>query len=167
MTQSAQAPTSQREPVVWEEFHSLALPLLGQHFPPNLVKDNGDSILFVDRRERLRFLLTENARRITIGYYGERNTGETFCSTPSIALATVCLELLVRDGMDKFVDITYTPHELLGPVPDTVFSISKDHLPFFQLTSTIDPTVSATCRSFACARAIAEASTPSLGSPRL
>ena len=51
----------------------------------------------------------------------------------------------------------YTPRELLGPVPDTVFSISKDHLPFFQLTSTINPTVSATCRSFACARAIAEA----------
>ena len=50
---------------MWEEFHSLALPLLGQHFPPNLVKDNGDSILFVDRRERLRFLLTENARGIT------------------------------------------------------------------------------------------------------
>ncbi len=142
---------------MWEEFHSLALPLLGQHFPPNLVKDNGDSILFVDRRERLRFLLTENARGITIGYYGERNTIETFCSTPSHELATVCLELLARDGMDEFVDTTYTPREFLGPVPDTVFSISKDHLPFFQLTSTIDPTVSATCQSFACARAIAEA----------
>ena len=142
---------------MWEEFRSLALPLLGEHFPPNLVKDNGDSIVFTDRRERLRFLLTENARGSTIGYYGERNTIEAFCSTPSIELATVCLELLVRDGMDEFVDITYTPRELLGPVPDTVFSISKDHLPFFQLTSTIDPTVSATYQSFACARAIAEA----------
>ena len=51
MAQSAQAPTSQREPVVWEEFHSLALPLLGEHFPPNLVKDNGDSIVFTRSSE--------------------------------------------------------------------------------------------------------------------
>ena len=142
---------------MWEEFRSHALALLGEHFPPELIEDNGDSIVFTDRRERLRFLLTENARGITIDYYGERNTIETFCSTPSIELATVCLELLVRDGMDKFVDITYTPREFLGPVPDTVFSISKDHLPFFQLTSTIDPTVCAQCESFSCARAIAVA----------
>ena len=58
---------------MWEEFRSLALPLLGEHFPPELIEDNGDSIVFVDRRERLRFLLTENARGITIGSYGERN----------------------------------------------------------------------------------------------
>ena len=51
MTQSVQAPTSQREPVVWEEFHSLALPLLGEHFAPELIKDNGDSIVFTSRRE--------------------------------------------------------------------------------------------------------------------
>lgn len=145
---------------MWEEFRSHALALLGEHFPPELIEDNGDSIVFTDRRERLRFLLTENARGITIDYYGERNTIETFCSTPSIELATVCLELLVRDGMDKFVDITYTPHELLGPVPDTVFTISKKSLPFFNLTSAIDPALSAKCRSYACARAIAEAYGP-------
>lgn len=52
MAQSAQAPTSQREPVVWEEFHSLALPLLGQHFPPpELIEDNGDSIVFTRSSE--------------------------------------------------------------------------------------------------------------------
>lgn len=85
---------------MWEECHSLTLPLLVEGFAPDLIEDNGDSLTFVDRRERLRFLLTENARGITIGYYGERNTIETFCSTPSIELATVCLELLVRDGMD-------------------------------------------------------------------
>ncbi len=142
---------------MWEEFRSLALPLLGEHFPPELIEDNGDSIVFTDRRSLASFFVTENARGITIGYYGERNTIETFCSTPSIELATVCLELLARDGMDEFVDITYTSRELLGPVPNTVFSISKDHLPFFQLTSTIDPTLSAQCESFACARALAEA----------
>ena len=142
---------------MWEEFRSLALPIIREFFPPELIKDNGDSLVFIDRRSLASFFVTENARGITIGYYGERNTIETFCSTPSIELATVCLELLARDGMDEFVDITYTPREFLGPVPDTVFSISKDHLPFFQLTSTIDPTVSATCQSFACARAIAEA----------
>ena len=41
--------------MLWEQFRSLALPLLGEHFPPNLVKDNGGSLTFVDRRERLRF----------------------------------------------------------------------------------------------------------------
>lgn len=41
--------------MLWEEFRRLALPILGEHFPPNLVKDNGDSLTFVDRRERLRF----------------------------------------------------------------------------------------------------------------
>lgn len=30
--------------MLWEQFRSLALPLLGEHFPPNLVKDNGDSL---------------------------------------------------------------------------------------------------------------------------
>ena len=142
---------------MWEQFRSLALPLIGEHFPPALIKDNGDSIVFTSRRDGLIFRLAEENGNINIGYYGERNTIETFCSTPSHELATVCLELLAWDGMEEFVDITYTPRGLLGPVPDTVFSISKDHLPFFQLTSTIDPTVSATCQSFACARAIAEA----------
>lgn len=51
MTQSVQAPTSQREPVVWEEFHSLALPLLGEHFPPELIEDNGDGIVFTGSSE--------------------------------------------------------------------------------------------------------------------
>lgn len=143
--------------MLWEEFRSHALPLLGEHFPPNLIKDNGDSIVFTSRRDRLKFRLTEENRTINISYYGERNTIDTFCSTPSIVLATVCLELLVLDGMDKFADITYTPRELLGPVPNTVFSLSKDHLPYFQLTSTVDPTVCAQCESFACARALAEA----------
>ena len=143
--------------MLWEQFRSLALPIIREHFPPELIKDNGDSIVFTSRRDGLKFRLAEENGNINIGYYGERNTIETFCSTPSHELATVCLKLLARDGMDEFVDITYTPRELLGPVPDTVFSISKDHLPFFQLTSTINPTVSATCRSFACARAIAEA----------
>lgn len=51
MAQSVQAPTSQREPVVWEEFRSLALPLLGEHFPPELIEDNGDSIVFTRSSE--------------------------------------------------------------------------------------------------------------------
>ena len=115
---------------MWEEFRSHALPLLGEHFPLELIKDNGDSIVFTSRRDGLKFRLAEENGNINIGYYGERNTIETFCSMPSHELATVCLELLARDGIDEFADITYTPRELLGPVPDTVFSISKDHLPF-------------------------------------
>ena len=80
--------------MLWEQFRSHALPLLGERFPPNLVKDNGDSIVFVDRRERLRFLLTENARGITISYYGERNTVDTTFTSPSLELATVGLTAL-------------------------------------------------------------------------
>ena len=34
---------------MWEQFRGLALPLLGQHFPPELIKDNGDSIVFTSR----------------------------------------------------------------------------------------------------------------------
>lgn len=143
--------------MLWEEFKSTASQILSDHFPHELIKDNGDSIIFTSKRDRLKFRLAEENGKINLGYYGERNTIETFCSTPSLELATVCLELLARDGMDEFVDITYTPREFLGPVPDTVFSISKDHLPFFQLTSTIDPTVCAQCESFSCARAIAVA----------
>ena len=51
MTQSVQAPTSQREPVVWEEFRSHALALLGEHFAPELIEDNGDSIVFTRSSE--------------------------------------------------------------------------------------------------------------------
>lgn len=36
---------------MWEQFRGLALPLLGQHFPPELIKDNGDSIVFTSRRD--------------------------------------------------------------------------------------------------------------------
>lgn len=36
---------------MWEEFRTLALPLLGQHFPPELIEDNGDSIVFTRSSE--------------------------------------------------------------------------------------------------------------------
>lgn len=74
---------------MWKEFRRRAFPLLGEHFPPNLIKDNGDSIVFVDRRERLRFLLTESTQGITIGDYEERNTVGIICTSPSIELATI------------------------------------------------------------------------------
>ena len=166
MAQSAQAPTERREPVVWEEFRSLALPLLGEHFPPELIEDNGDSISFTSRRDFRSYVLTETERGIIIAYEGERNTVVPFCITKSPELATTCLTLLARDGIATLTDMSYTPLDLLGPVPHTAFTISKKFPPFFDLTSTIDPTVSAKCRSFACARAIAEASTPSPDSPR-
>ena len=51
MTQSVQAPTSRREPVVWEEFRSHALPIIREHFPPELIEDNGDSIVFTRSSE--------------------------------------------------------------------------------------------------------------------
>ena len=151
---------------MWDEFRSLALPLLGEHFPPELIEDNGDSIVVTSRRDFTTYILSEAERGIVIAYEGERNTVVPFCITQSLELATTCLTLLVRDGIATLTDMSYTPRDLLGPVPHTAFTISKNSPPFFDLTSTIDPTVSAKCRSFACARAIAEASAPSLGSPR-
>ncbi len=152
--------------MLWEEFRSLALPLLSENFPPNLVKDNGDSIVFTSRRDYTSYVLTEDERGIVIAFEGERNTVVPFCITKSPELATTCLTLLARDGIATLTDMSYTPRDLLGPVPRTAFTISKKSPPFFELTSTIDPAVSATCRSFACARAIAEASTPSRDSLR-
>ncbi len=151
---------------MWEEFRSLALPLLGQHFPPELIEDNGDSIVFTSRRDYTSYVLTEAERGIIIAYEGERNTVVPFCITKSPELATTCLTLLARDGIATLTDMSYTPRDLLGPVPHTAFTISKKSPPFFELTSTIDPTLSAKCRSFACARAMAEASAPSPDSPR-
>ena len=142
---------------MWEEFRSLALPLLGEHFPPNLVKDNGDSIVFVDRRERLRFLLTESAQGITIGDYEERNTVGIIFTSPSLDLATVGLTLLVREGLGKLIDMHYPPDELLGPVPGTDYSITEDRSRGFHLTHKTDSSLSAYCDYFTYARAIAVA----------
>ena len=157
MTQSVQAPTSRRGPVMWEEFRSLALPLLGEHFPPNLVKDNGDSLTFVDRRERLRFFLTESAQGITIGDYEERNTVGIIFTSPSIELATIALTLLVREGLGKLIDMDYPPDELLGPVPGTDYSITEDRSNGFHLTHNSDSSLRAKCEYFTYARAIAVA----------
>ena len=151
---------------MWEEFRSHALPVLGEDLVPELIEDNGDSIVFTSRRDYTSYVLTETERGIIIAYEGERNTVVPFCITQSLERAATCLTLLVRDGIATLTDMSYTPQDLLGPVPHTTFSISKKSLPFFDLTSTIDHTVSAKCRSFACAQAIAEASAPSLGSPR-
>lgn len=143
--------------MLWEQFRSHALALLGEHFPPSLVKDNGDSIVFTSRRDYRTYILTEDERGIVIAYEGERNTVVSFCITHSLELATTCLTLLARDGIATLTDMSYTPQNLLGPVPHTAFTISKKSLPFFNLTSAIDPALSAKCRSYACARAIAEA----------
>ena len=142
---------------MWEEFRSLALPLLGEHFPPNLVKDNGDSIVFVDRRERLRFFLTESAQGITIGDYEERNTVGIIFTSPSLDLSTVGLTLLVREGLGKLIDMDYPPDELLGPVPGTDYSITEDRSSGFHLTHKTDSTLRAYCDYFTYARAIAVA----------
>ena len=147
--------------MLWEQFRSLALPLIGEHFPPEIIEDNGDSIVFTSRRDYSSYVLTKAERGIIIAYEGERNTVVPFCITKSPELAATCLTLLARDGIATLTDMSYTPRDLLGPIPHTAFTISKKSPPFFELTSTIDPTVSATCRSFACARALAEASAPS------
>ena len=144
--------------MLWEEFRSLALPLLGEHFPSELIEDNVDSIVVTNRRDFTTYILSEDERGIVIAYEGERNTVVPFCITQSLELAATCLTLLTRDGIATLTDMSYTPQDLLGPLPHTAFTISKKSPPFFELTSTIDPTVSAKCRSFACARAIAEAS---------
>ena len=152
--------------MMWEEFRSHALPLLGEYFPSELIEDNGDSIVVTSRRDYTTYVLSEDERGIVIAYEGERNTVVPFCITQTLKLAATCLTLLARDGIATLTDMSYTPQDLLGPLPHTTFTISKKSPPFFELTSTIDPTVSATCRSFACARAIAEASAPSLDSLR-
>lgn len=41
--------------MLWEQFRNIASQILSDHFAPNLIEDNGDSLTFVDRRERLRF----------------------------------------------------------------------------------------------------------------
>ena len=152
--------------MLWEQFRSLALPLLGEHFAPNLIEDNGDSLTFVDRRERLRFFLTESAQGITIGDYEERNTVGIIFTSPSIELATIALTLLVREGLGELVDMDYPPDELLGPVPGTDYSIRKDRSRGFHLPHKTDSTLRAYCDYFTYARALAEASAPSLDSLR-
>ena len=152
--------------MLWEQFRSLALPLLGEYFPPNLVKDNGDRLVFIDRRSLASFFVTENARGLTIGRYEERNTVGTFFTSPSIELATIALTLLAREGLGKLVDMHYVPDELLGPVPGTDYSIRKDRSSGFHLTHKTDSTLRAYCDYFTYARAIAEAPAPSLESPR-
>ena len=151
---------------MWEEFRSHALALLGEDFAPELIEDNGDSIVFVDRRERLRFFLTESAQGITIGDYEERNTVGIIFTSPSIELATIALTLLVREGLGELVDMDYPPDELLGPVPGTDYSITKDRSRGFHLTHNSDSSLIAKCAYFTYARAIAEASTPSPDSLR-
>ncbi|MGC9808432.1 hypothetical protein [Schaalia odontolytica] len=140
---------------MWEEFRSHALPLLGEHFPPNLVKDNGDRLVFIDRRSLASFFVTENARGLTIGRYEERNTVGTFFTSPSIELATIALTLLVREGLGELVDMDYPPDELLGPVPGTDYSITEDRSRGFHLTHKTDSSLSAYCDYFTYARAIA------------
>ena len=146
---------------MWEQFRSLALPLLGEHFPPELIEDNGDSLTFVDRRERLRFFLTESAQGITIGDYEERNTVGIIFTSPSIELATIALTLLAREGLGKLVDMHYPTDELLGPVPGTDYSITEDRSSGFHLTHKSDSSLRAKCEYFTYARALAEASAPS------
>ena len=151
---------------MWEEFRSLTLPLLGEHFPPELIEDNGDSLVYIDRRSLAGFVITEDALGITIGRDGERNTVDIFFTSPSIELATIALTLLAREGLGKLVDMHYPPDELLGPVPGTDYSIRKDRSRGFHLTHKTDSTLRAYCDYFTYARALAEASAPSLDSLR-
>ena len=143
--------------MLWEEFKNIASQILSDHFAPNLIEDNGDSLTFVDRRERLRYFLTESAQGITIGDYEERNTVGIIFTSPSIELATIALTLLAREGLGKLVDMHYPPDELLGPVPGTDYSISKDRSRGFHLTHKTDSTLRAYCDYFTYARAIAVA----------
>ena len=141
--------------MLWEQFKNIASQILSDHFAPNLIEDNGDSLTFVDRRERLRFFLTESAQGITIGDYEERNTVGIIFTSPSIELATIALTLLVREGLGKLIDIEHAPDELLGPVPGTDYSIADEDTDGFYLTHITDSTLSAECAYFTYARAIA------------
>jgi len=141
--------------MLWEQFKNIASQILSDHFAPNLIEDNGDSLVFIDRRSLASFFVTENARGLTIGRHEERNTVGTFFTSPSPELATIALTLLAREGLGKLVDMHYPPDELLGPVPGTDYSIRKDRSRGFHLTHKTDSTLSADCDYFTYARAIA------------
>ena len=143
--------------MLWEQFKNIASQILSEHFAPKLIEDNGDRLTFVDRRERLRFFLTESAQGITIGDYEERNTVGIIFMSPSIELATIALTLLVREGLGELVDMDYPSDELLGPVPGTDYSITEDRSSGFHLTHKTDSTLRAYCDYFTYARAIAVA----------
>lgn len=141
--------------MLWEQFKNTASQILSDHFAPNLIEDNGDSLVFTDRRSLASFFVTEDAREIAIGRYEERNTIGMFFTSPSIELATIALTLLAREGLGKLVDMHYPTDELLGPVPGTDYSITRDRSRGFHLTHKADSTLSADCDYFTYARAIA------------
>ena len=141
--------------MLWEQFKNIASQILSDHFAPNLIEDNGDSLVFIDRRSLASFFVTENARGLTIGRHEERNTVGTFFTSPSIELATIALTLLAREGLGKLVDMHYPPDELLGPVPGTDYSIRRGRSRGFHLTHNSDSSLSADCDYFTYARAIA------------
>ena len=144
--------------MLWEQFKNIASQILSDHFAPNLIEDNGDSLVFIDRRSLASFFVTENARGLTIGDYEERNTVGIIFTSPSIELATIALTLLAREGLGKLVDMHYPPDELLGPVPGTDYSIRRGRSRGYHLTHKTDSTLSAYCDYFTYARALAEAS---------
>ena len=141
--------------MLWEQFKNIASQILSDHFAPNLIEDNGDSLVFIDRRSLASFFVTENARGLTIGRHEERNTVGTFFTSPSIELATIALTLLAREGLGKLVDMHHPSDELLGPVPGTDYSIRRGRSRGFHLTHKTDSTLRAYCDYFTYARAIA------------
>ena len=143
--------------MLWAQFKNIASQILSDHFAPNLIEDNGDSLVFIDRRSLAGFVITEDALGITIGRDGERNTVDIFFTSPSIELATVGLTLLVREGLGKLVDMRHPSDELLGPVPGTDYSIRRGRSRGFHLTHNSDSSLSAKCAYFTYARAIAVA----------
>ena len=84
--------------MLWEQFRSLALPVLGEHFPPELIEDNGDSIVFTSRRD---------------------------FRTQSLELAATCVSLLARDGIATLTDMSYTPRDLLGHVAHGIHHLNE------------------------------------------
>ena len=143
--------------MLWEQFKNIASQILSDHFPPNLIEDNSNSIVFTDTRNWASYLLTENARGITIGRYGERDIIDPIFTSPSLELATVGLTLLVREGLGELVDMHRVPDELLGPVPGTDYSIADEDVNGFHLTHKNDSSLRAKCAYFTYARAIAVA----------
>ena len=143
--------------MLWEQFKNIASQILSDHFAPNLIEDNGDSLVFIDRRSLAGFVITEDALGITIGRDGERNTVDIFFTSPSIELATIALTLLAREGLGKLVDMRHPSDELLGPVPGTDYSIRRGRSRGFHLTHNSNSSLRAKCEYFTYARAIAVA----------
>ena len=85
--------------MLWEEFKNIASQILGDHFAPNLIEDNGDSLVFIDRRSLAGFVITEDALgAVSMG--GSNEFVECFCWGAVAEGGSGAVVELVGDGVE-------------------------------------------------------------------